>query len=67
MTMGKMTVKDLMTLLEQQDPNEEIFVSCQGYNNYDPQRKTYRDDDGTYLLKKDGKLFLADTCYVELY
>ena len=62
-----MTVKKLIDLLKEQPKDAEIFVSCQGYNNYSPKEKTYRQDDETYLLKKDGKLFIADTCCVDLY
>lgn len=62
-----MKVKDLIGMLKEQDPNEKIFVSCQGYNNYDPKKKTYKEDDKTYLLKKDGHLFISDSCHIELY
>ena len=62
-----MTVKKLIEMLKEQNPDSEIFVSCQGYNNYDYKEKTHREDDGTYLLKKDGQLFIADTCEIELY
>lgn len=65
--MRPMKVEDLIIMLQQQPMDAEIFVSCQGYNNYDKDKKTFREDDNTYLLKKDGKLFIADSCNIELY
>lgn len=62
-----MTVKTLIKMLQEQNQEAEIFVSCQGYNNYSHDKQTYKTDDNTYLLKKDGKLFIADTCHIGLY
>lgn len=58
----KMTVRDLILILEQQNPDEEVFLEYQGYHNYDYRTGTYREDEVTGVAKHNGKLFLCADC-----
>ena len=61
-----MTVKKLMEILAEQPEDANVYVACQGYDNYDPKHHTtYSGGDDTYVLKAQGQLFICDGCRIE--
>lgn len=48
-------------------PNDmPVFVACQGYCNYNFDRKQPFDGTDTFGIVHDGKLFITDDCAVEI-
>lgn len=60
-----MKVNELKELLENLPNDMEIFVGCQGYSNYDFRNSKQFDDEDTIVKVVNGKLFIADSCYLE--
>ena len=42
-----------------------VFVACQGFCNYNFDRKQPFEDTDTFGIVHDGKLFITDDCAVE--
>ena len=59
-----MTVRELIGLLENQDPNALVYVSCEGYTNYDPTTNKYYECDETTLSMQNGRLYVADGTHI---
>ena len=60
MNMGKL--KDIIKDL----PDDMlVFVACQGFCNYNFDRKQPFEDTDTFGIVHDGKLFITDDCAVE--
>lgn len=59
-----MTVKELIAELNRFDPDAKVFVACEGYTNFDPERNDYYESDETHLEEKNGRLYIADSCYI---
>lgn len=43
-----------------------VFVACQGYCNYNFDRKQPFEDTDTFGIVHDGKLFITDDCTVDI-
>ena len=61
MSIGKL--KDIIKNLPDDMP---VFVACQGYCNYNFDRKQPFDDTDTFGIIYDGKLFITDDCAVDI-
>ena len=59
-----MTVKQLIAELQKHDENADVFVSCEGYGNYDPESDGYWCDDDTHVVLVNGRLYVADSCHI---
>lgn len=55
-----MNVGDLKQKLRDFPDNMPVYVACQGYTNYDS------FDTRTFIIVKNGKLFIIDACTVEI-
>ena len=56
-----MKIKDLMKLLEKQNPDANIYVACEGYSN------AFNDDSETQLAKINKDNFvLKDDCHTTI-
>ena len=62
MEMNVGNLKDLINGLPDDMP---VFVACQGYCNYDFGNDEPCEDTDTFLIVRDGKLFVTDECAVE--
>lgn len=63
-----MKVKDLIDQLSKLNPDALVYVEAQGYHNYDIDTDGYKEDEGTLIQTKNGKVFIcAENCYLELY
>lgn len=61
-----MKVCELIEQLKKLPEDANVYVSCQGWNNYDPEENSgYWDGDETQVVVVDGKAFVADSCYIE--
>lgn len=60
-----MDVGYLKELIENLPNDMEVFVSCQGYSNYDFCKNEPWADSDTFAIVHNGKLFIADECAVE--
>ena len=61
MNVGKL--KDIIGTLPDDMP---VFVSCQGYCNYDFVHKHPCEKTDTFGIIHDGKLFITDDCAVDI-
>ena len=61
MSVGKL--KDIIKNLPDDTP---VFVACQGYCNYNFDRKQPFEDTDTFGIVHDGKLFITDDCAVDI-
>lgn len=61
-----MKVRELIEQLMKLPEDANVYVACQGYDNYDPEENSgYWDGDETQVVVVDGKVFVADSCHIE--
>ena len=61
-----MKIGDLKEIIKDLPYNMEVFVGCQGYSNFNFAVGKPFDDDETFAIVHDGKLFITDTCAIEV-
>ena len=61
----EMNVGYLREIIKDLPDEMPVFVSCQGYCNYDFKNNQSCEDTDTFGLVHDGKLFITDECAVE--
>lgn len=62
----EMNVGYLKDLIKDLPDDMPVFVACQGYCNYDFDRKQPCEDTDTFGIVHDGKLFITDDCAVDI-
>lgn len=62
----EMNVGYLKDFIKDLPDDMPIFVACQGYCNYDFDRRRPWEDTDTFGIVHDGKLFITDDCAVEI-
>lgn len=62
----EMSVGKLKAILKDIPDDMPVFVACEGYCNYDFDRKQPCDDTDTFGIVHDGKLFITDDCAVDI-
>ena len=62
----EMNVGYLKDFIKDLPDDMPIFVACQGYCNYDFDRRRPCEDTDTFGIVHDGKLFITDDCAVEI-
>ena len=62
----EMNVGKLKEIIKDLPDDMPVFVACQGYCNYNFDRKQPFDDTDTFGIIYDGKLFITDDCAVDI-
>lgn len=62
----EMNVGYLKDVIKDLPDDMPVFVACQGYCNYNFDRKQPFDDTDTFGIIYDGKLFITDDCAVDI-
>lgn len=62
----EMNVGKLKEIIKDLPDDMPVFVACQGYCNYNFDRKQPFDDTDTFGIIYDGKLFITDNCAVDI-
>lgn len=62
----KMNVGMLKNLIKDLTDETQVFVACEGYCNYDFENNEPLEDTDTFAIVHDGKLFMTDSCAVEI-
>ena len=62
----EMNVGYLKELLNDLPDDMPVFVACQGFCNYNFDRKQPFEDTNTFGIVYDGKLFITDDCAVDI-
>ena len=65
-TKMEMNVGYLRDIIKDLPDDMPVFVACQGYCNYNFDRKQPFEDTDTFGIVHDGKLFITDDCVVDL-
>lgn len=61
-----MKIGDLKEIIKDLSDDMEVFVGCQGYSNFNFSEGKPFDDDETFAIVHDGKLFITDACAIEV-
>lgn len=61
----EMNVGKLKEIIKNLPDDMPVFVACQGYCNYNFDRKQPFEDTDTFGIVHDGKLFITDDCAVD--
>ena len=64
--MCMMNVGHLKNVIKDLPDDMPVFVACQGYCNYNFDRKQPFDETDTFGIVHDGKLFITDDCSVDI-
>lgn len=43
-----------------------VYVACEGYCNYDFERQRPWEDTDTFILVREGKVFITDACALDI-
>lgn len=62
----EMNVGKLKEIIKNLPDDTPVFVACQGYCNYNFDRKQPFEDTDTFGIIHDGKLFITDDCAVDI-
>lgn len=62
----EMNVGYLKDLIKDLPDDMPVFVACQGFCNYNFDRKQPFEDTDTFGIVHDGKLFITDDCAVDI-
>lgn len=64
--MAEMNVGLLKDVIKDLPDDMPVFVACQGYTNYDFKDETFEEYEDTFGIVHDGKLFITDSCALEI-
>ena len=62
----EMNIGNLKQLINDLPDDMPVFVACEGHCNYDFRRGLPREDTDTFVIVRDGKLFITDECTVNI-
>ena len=62
----EMNVGKLKEIIKDLPDDMPVFVACQGFCNYNFDRKQPFEDTDTFGIVYDGKLFITDDCAVDI-
>jgi len=65
MSKMEMNVGLLKEVIKNLPDDMPVFVGCQGYSNYNFEEKAPWEDEDTFAIVHEGKLFITDACAVE--
>ena len=61
-----MKVHELIEQLKKLPEDANVYVACQAWDNYDPEKNSgYWDGDETRVVMVNGNVFVADSCHIE--
>lgn len=61
----EMNVGLLKEVIKDLPDDMPIFVGCEGYTNYDFENGKLVEDDDTFTIVHNGKLFITDSAAIE--
>ena len=62
----EMNVGLLKEIIKNLPDDMPVFVGCEGYCNYNFEEGEPWDDTDTFAIVHDGKLFITDSCAIEI-
>lgn len=64
--MSEMNIGLLKDIIKDLSDDTPVYVACQGYCNYDFTKDKPVENEDTFGIVHNGKLFITDSCAVEI-